>query len=219
MADKHEENLMDHRYDGIQEYDNPCPAWWHLIFLGTFVFSVFYYIFFQLGAVGWTVVDAHDAAVARDLQSRFSEIGELAADAPTLHQYMNEPDWMTVGASVYTTHCKSCHADGGAGSVGPNLTDDHFKNVKQLVDVARVVQDGAAQGSMPAWRNRLHPNEIVLVSAYVASLRGRNLPGPRGAEGNVIPPWSAEVESEPGEPEPGEGETSSSEPELPSAVE
>ena len=44
---------------------------------------------------------------------------------------------------------------------------------------------------MPAWQNRLHPNEIVMVSAYVASLRGQNKDGPRGEEGSVIDPWPA----------------------------
>ena len=54
---------------------------------------------------------------------------------------------------------------------------------------------------MPAWRNRLHPNEIVLVSAYVANMRGKNLPGPRGAEGEVIPPWpDAPAEMPAGDP-------------------
>jgi len=42
---------------------------------------------------------------------------------------------------------------------------------------------------MPAWKNRLHPNEVVMVSAYVANLRGQNLTGPRPPEGPVIPPW------------------------------
>jgi cytochrome c oxidase cbb3-type subunit III len=41
-----------------------------------------------------------------------------------------------------------------------------------------VIADGAGNGAMPAWRNRLHPNELLLVSAYVASLRGQNLPRP-----------------------------------------
>jgi mono/diheme cytochrome c family protein len=43
---------------------------------------------------------------------------------------------------------------------------------------------------MPAWGNRLQPKEVTLVAAYVASLRGTNVPG-RPPEGQAIPPWSA----------------------------
>jgi cytochrome c oxidase cbb3-type subunit 3 len=74
--------------------------------------------------------------------------------------------------------------------VGPNLTDDNWKNVTKLEDIAKVIEVGAANGSMPAWRNRLsHVNLIVLTSAYVASLRGTNPANPKAPEGNPIPPW------------------------------
>ncbi len=196
MANDTHEQLLDHEYDGIREFDNPCPSWWHVIFFGTFVFSVVYYVFFQIGPLvgtnGWTLAEAYDEAVAEDLKLRFEEIGELTADEQTLLEYMQKPDWLAVGISVYkspNTQCVSCHGDDGSGKIGPNLTDHHYKNVKTLVDVARVVENGAANGSMPAFRNRLHPNEVVLVSAYVASLRGQNLPSLRGAEGNEIAPW------------------------------
>ena len=78
--------------------------------------------------------------------------------------------------------------------MGPNLTDDHYKNVKKIEDIAKVIQNGAANGAMPAWRNRLsHINKIVLVAAYVAKMRGKNLSGPRpDPEGELIPPWPAE---------------------------
>jgi cytochrome c oxidase cbb3-type subunit 3 len=199
MAKRNYDELLDHEYDGIREYDNPCPAWWYLLFLGTAVFSAFYYLFFQLGSFGWTVAQAHQAAVAEDLKRRFAEMGELEADEATLLKAMNDPEWLAVGESVYETQCKSCHGADGSGSVGPNLTDDHYKNVKELADIARVVVEGAANGAMPAWNARLHPNEIVLVSAYVASLRGKDLPGPRGAEGEVIPPWPTEPSMPPPE--------------------
>jgi cytochrome c oxidase cbb3-type subunit 3 len=68
------------------------------------------------------------------------------------------------------------------------LTDDYYKNVKKITDIAEVIKNGAAGGSMPAWRTRLHPNEVVLMAAYVAGLRGKNLPG-RGPEGEKIDPW------------------------------
>jgi cytochrome c oxidase cbb3-type subunit 3 len=52
---------------------------------------------------------------------------------------------------------------------------------------------------MPAWKTKLHPTELVLVSAYVASLRGRNEAG-RQAEGSEIAAWPtvAEVSSDSG---------------------
>lgn len=213
MANDTHEQLLDHEYDGIREFDNPCPSWWHMVFFGTFVFSIVYFVFFHIaplvGTNGWTLAEAYDEAVADDLTLRFAEIGELTADEPTLLEYMQKPDWLAVGISVYKTHCKSCHGDDGSGTVGPNLTDDHYKNVETLVDVARVVENGAANGSMPAWRNRLHPNEVVLVSAYVASLRGQNLPSQRGAEGKVKPPWP---DASAGRP-PAEGDNTPADPE------
>jgi cytochrome c oxidase cbb3-type subunit 3 len=115
---------------------------------------------------------------------------------------MDQPDWLAVGETVFAAQCKSCHGADGSGLVGPNLTDDSYKNVETLVDVARVVEQGAANGSMPSWRNRLHPNEVVLVSAYVANMRGKNLPGPRGAEGKVIPPWPEAAAAQPTEATP-----------------
>ena len=50
---------------------------------------------------------------------------------------------------------------------------------------------------MPSWRGKLQPNEIVLMAAYVASLRGKNLAGKaiEPDKDKLIPPWpkSAEV--------------------------
>lgn len=193
MSERKSDNLLDHDFDGIQEYDNPAPTWWHLVFLATAVFSAFYFVFFHIGPLigtnGWTLAQAYDTDMSENLKLRFAEIGQLKSDEATLLEYMGKPDWLAVGASVYKANCKACHADNGSGLVGPNLTDDYYKNVKQLADLAKVVENGAANGSMPAWRSRLHPNEIVLVSAYVAKLRGQNLPGPRVAGDSEIPPW------------------------------
>lgn len=189
-------------FDGIHEYDNPCPMWWSLIFLGTFIFSIQYMLFFHVGNSGWTLDEAYQNAKVENLKMRFAQIGELKPDEATMIKYMGEKekDWLDVGASVFKGNCKSCHGDNGSGLVGPNLTDDYYKNVKQLTDIPRVVSEGAANLTMPAWRDRLHPNEIVLVSAYVASLRGKNLPGKRGPEGNLIPPWPKTPASEAAKP-------------------
>jgi cytochrome c oxidase cbb3-type subunit 3 len=131
--------------------------------------------------------------VTSDVKRRFSELGDLKGDSETVVRMMNEPQWLLVGASVFKAQCVSCHGSDGSGLVGPNLTDQFYKNVKAVEDLPKVIADGAANGAMPAWKTRLHPNEVILVSSYVASLRGQNLPGRRGTEGEQIPPWPAAV--------------------------
>ncbi len=186
---KAQDVLREHAYDGIQEFDNPTPGWWTYIFIGTIFFSVVYYAYFHSGVAGRSVADRYQTAVAENLRLQFAEIGELKPDTATLLKFMKDPKWLTVGEIVFKGNCINCHGANASGSVGPNLTDDHWKNVKKLDDIPDVIRNGAANGAMPSWKNRLHPNEVVLAACYVASLRGQNLPGPRGAEGELIPPW------------------------------
>ncbi len=181
-------SLTDHAYDGIQEFDNPLPGWWKWMFVGSIVFSVLYAMVFSMGAPGRSMVDQYDAALAANTRLQFKEIGDLSADRATILAYMQKDEWLKVGQVVFKTNCISCHGREGEGNVGPNLTDDVYKNVRDVEGIARVIAQGANKGAMPAWANRLHPNEVVLVAAYVATMRGQNLPG-RAPEGNPIPPW------------------------------
>lgn len=189
MSANNRDVVLDHCYDGIQEYDNPTPGWWTMVFLGSVVFSVAYFMFFTFGSESWTNVEEHDAAVAANMRLQFGEIGDLNPDEATLQKFMNDPKWVLFGKTTFLTWCTQCHMADGSGAVGPNLTDDRWKNVRKLEDIPSVIANGAAGGAMPAWKTRLHRNEIVLVAAYVASLRGQNLPSSRPPEGDVIPPW------------------------------
>ena len=178
-----------HVFDGIEEFDNPLPVWWKWLFIASIAFSPFYFLFYHGGAEGRSIEARYSVHLAEITRKQFSEIGELQPTEATLVKYMEKDSWMRVGKIVFQTHCVSCHGRNGEGKVGPNLTDEHFKNVKTITDIAKVIRNGAAAGAMPQWANRLHPNEVVLVSSYVATLRGEMLDGPRGAEGNLIAPW------------------------------
>lgn len=182
--------LTDHAYDGIQEFDNPLPGWWKWMFVGSVVFSVFYTMYFHIGAPGRSVAEQYDTALAANTLLQFKEIGDLEPTADNIMLYANKKSWLSVGQTVYKTNCISCHGRDGEGKVGPNLTDQFYKNVRKVEDIARVIKQGAGNGAMPAWANRLHPNEVVLVSAYVASLRGAKTASEgKGADGFEIPPW------------------------------
>lgn len=182
-------SLLDHEYDGIREYDNPTPGWWHMIFFGTIFFSVFYIVFWHYSPMGWTARDTLVASQVDEIRRQFAGV-EFKSDESTILELMADAKWHDFGQGVFKSNCVSCHGTDGQGLVGPNLTDNAWKNVKALPDVAKVVAEGAGNGAMPAWKGRLHPNEVVLVSAYAASLRGKNLPG-RAPEGAEIAPWPA----------------------------
>ncbi len=196
--DKHGDLLSDHSYDGIQEYDNPLPGWWRFLFWASILFAPVYFFYFHNGMKGRSIHDQYNKHMASVFELRFSEIGELKADRETILKYMNdEPKWLAVGKVVYQTNCVSCHGTKGEGSIGPNLTDDHWKNVRKIEDIAKVIEDGAAKGSMPAWKNRLsHPNQIVLTAAYVASMRKEPVGG-KAPEGEKIPAWGESTSSPP----------------------
>ena len=190
-AEQVQENLTGHAYDGIQEYDNPLPGWWTFLFWISVVFAPVYYAYMHAGIEGRSIHDQYNSQMADVFELRFSEIGELSPDRETILKYMNdEPEWLAVGKVVYQTNCVSCHAADGSGLVGPNLTDDHWKNVVKIEDIAKVIENGAANGAMPAWKNRLsHVNQIVLTAAYVASMRSNPVKG-KAPEGNLIEPWT-----------------------------
>jgi cytochrome c oxidase cbb3-type subunit 3 len=191
------EKLTGHLYDGIQEYDNPLPGWWNWLFIGTVVFSILYQIMMWMHPDTLSVAARYEASVTRMLQKQFAELGELEADEATLLGFVQDPEqtkWLEVGRAVFLTNCASCHGRDGAGVSAPNMTDDHYKNVKVVTDIPAIVRNGANNGAMPAWGNRLLENEVVLVSAYVASLRGQGLPRGWSQElgapyGEAIAPW------------------------------
>ena len=133
-----------HIWDGIQEYDNPLPGWWKFLFWVSIIFSPFYLFYFHAGNADRSIHGQYEAQMASIFEVRFKEIGNLEPDRATILNYMNKPDWLAVGKVVYKTNCVSCHGPTGAGLVGPNLTDDYWKNVRNIEDIASVIAKGAA---------------------------------------------------------------------------
>lgn len=186
-----EDPLTGQKYDDIELYDNPLPRWWKWLFIASIVFTPLYFFWYHNGAEGRSVVAHYNRALAANLDLQFREIGDLEADRENVIKFLYKDNgkWLTIGESVYRANCVSCHGPNAGGLVGPNLGDDHYKHIKDIGDILRVLQKGANAGAMPAWANRLSDNEIVLVASYVASLRG-TFPQPgKSPDGNVIAPW------------------------------
>jgi cytochrome c oxidase cbb3-type subunit 3 len=195
------ERLMEHEYDGIREYDNPTPGWWHAIFLSTIVFAFFYATFWH-GNEGLTVQDAWQARQVAEYKRIFGSIGELKPDRETIQRMMADPQMLAVAKGTFQGNCAACHARDGGGINGVNLTDDFYKNIKVLPDLFNTITKGANAGAMPSWENKLGQNERIIVAAYVATLRGTHPAAPKAPEGVEIPPWPAPPA---GAPAPGGG--------------
>lgn len=183
------DKLLDHEYDGIREYDNPTPGWWHAIFLASIVFSIGYFAFWEFSPEAPTPASILEVKQTREYQLLFGEIGDLEGDEATVRRMMRDEKMMMVARSMFEANCVACHAKDGGGSNGVNLTDNHYKNVKGIGDIFGVINKGANSGAMPAWENRLGKNERVLLAAFTASLRGTKPASPKGPEGVEIAPW------------------------------
>ncbi len=187
------EPALGHSYDGIQEYDNPLPGWWTQLFIATILFAPIYWIVFQSGGPGSTMEEKYQLAKDLNTKKQYAEIGDLDFSEGTLVDYLRDPKkekWIGVGGSIFKANCVSCHGADGGGNVGPNLCDEHYKHIKSLPDIVKVVSEGVGAGAMPAWGARLgHKNDLVLVSVYVASLRGSKPAKGKAPDGSPIAPW------------------------------
>jgi cytochrome c oxidase cbb3-type subunit III len=193
MSTTHDKASAGYSYDGIQEYDNPLPSWWKNMFWVTIVFSPFYFLYYHNNEDGRSVEDQYSIALAENTRKQYAEIGDLEGDQATMLKFLKEPKWVGVGKSIFKANCVSCHGSDGGGLVGPNLCDDNYKSVKQLTDIVTVVQSGLAGGAMPAWGTRLsHKNDLILVSIYVASLRGTQPTTAKAPDGVPIAAWPTE---------------------------
>jgi len=185
-----EPELTSHNYDGIQEYDNPTPGWWNALFLGSVAFSVLYVLVYHFSPVFGTLPERHAAAVARAENAQFSELAALPMGEEKIVRIMSTPSWLAHGQAVFETTCVACHKKDGGGLVGPNLTDNVYKNCSDLMSMAGVVRNGI-DPLMPAkgGRRDMSENDIALVTAYVASLRNTNVAEGKAPEGREVPPF------------------------------
>ena len=176
--------LTSHSYDGIEEYDNPMPAWWRRVFWGTFVFSLGYFVHYQLTGNGASVEQSYSEDMREFRELRAAQaLGEKVTEEG-LTRLMNDPQLMKDARTVFVARCVQCHADHGQGNIGPNLTDDYWLNGGgKLEDLYEIVSNGRTQKGMPNWALKLRPLELAQVAAYVGTLRHTNLPGkpPQGS--------------------------------------
>ena len=194
-----QDHLLDHSYDGIQEYDNPLPTWWLAIFWATIIFAPLYVLYFHFGG-GMLANERYDEEMVAFYDKQAEQLlalGEISEG--TLVDLMADESMMNAGRKVFHAKCATCHGMFGEGGIGPNLTDEYWIHGRQLLDIYKTVTEGVPSKGMLAWERQLRPAQLMAVSAYAGTLLGNQPPNPKAAQGDhfvrVAPAPADEVEA------------------------
>jgi len=186
LAAADQDHILDHAYDGIQEYDNPLPQWWLTIFWVTIIFCPLYVLYFHFGG-GMLATERYDQEMIAFFDKQAEQLlalGEISEN--TLADLMVDTSMMNGGKKLFQSKCATCHGMFGEGGIGPNLADDHWLHGGQLLDVYATVRDGVPAKGMLAWERQLRPAELLAVSSYVGTLLGSEPPNPKAAQGDRV---------------------------------
>jgi cytochrome c oxidase cbb3-type subunit 3 len=178
-----------HVYDGIEELDNPLPAWWFYMFVITIVWAIGYLILYPgmgnfPGVLGWTQVGQYDREVAaadekyRDMRDRYMALSveEIAAD----------PKVRKMGMRMFGNSCAQCHGADAKGSYGfPNLSDNDWLYGGSPDEIKASITNGRL-GTMPAWGDIIGDQGVTDVTAYVLSVNGREADPAQTAAGEKV---------------------------------
>lgn len=179
--------LTDHDYDGIQELDNSLPPWWKYGFYLTIVFAVLYLGYFH-GAGG--------PSSEQEYQNQMDQAAaQIAAYQATQKDAVNENTFefsdnksdVEAGAATFQSLCVACHGAMGEGKVGPNLTDNYWKNGGDSKDIFKTIKYGIKGTGMKSWKTDLSAAQMAQVASYIHSLQGTDPSGAKEPEGELYP--------------------------------
>lgn len=186
MSDNKDE-LLDHEYDGIREFDNALPKWWLYGFYFTILFSVVYVVNYhvlpaplwgQPGQQAEYEVEVAEAALRDAGRPKATPVANLVA--------LTDTDSLAKGKAIYEGDhlCMACHREDLGGLVGPNLTDDLWIHGCTPSEIVKNIETGfPLQGMLPYGSgSTLTQEEMLQVTSYILSMHGTNPAEPRQAD-------------------------------------
>jgi len=172
--DLDDSDTTGHKWDGIEELNNPLPRWWLGLFILTIAFSAVYlYLYPGLGAykgsLGWSQISAYQQAKEINEQDQARFFAEFTDyDIQALSQSDRA---MATGERLFANNCSTCHGSDGRGAKGfPDLTDNDWlygSSPEAILDSIRMGRSGL----MPDLK--LDSATVSVLALYVQYLAGR----------------------------------------------
>ncbi len=177
MDEQGTDQLMEHSYDGIQEYNNPMPRWWIQLFYITIVFAVIYLVLYPglgnfKGYLNWTSAGQHAEEVA-EAEKTYGPIFQKYAAIGIPELSKEHPEAIEIGQRVFLNNCAVCHGSDAGGAPGfPALNDNDWIHGGTPGQIKTIITQGKT-ASMPAWGTILGDEKVKQVTSYIFQLGGR----------------------------------------------
>lgn len=174
------DELLDHNYDGIQELDNPMPAWLRLILWGSIIWGGIYLFYYHVAKMGPLMAAEYDNEV-RIAEEEFKnvELPESEIIAQT------SPEALKEGEAIYLSTCAACHGLRGEGGTGPNMTDAYWIHGGSIKEVFLSITTGYPDKGMAKWKDLIPSHDRLKIASYILSLQGTNPPNAKAPEGTL----------------------------------
>lgn len=179
------DQVLEHDFDGIQEYDNRLPNWWLFTLYASIIFSFGYWLYYETFVVGPGQEQAYEQVMTAHAQAQLEAAGEGGLTDESLLMMASMGDRVAEGSQIFKSFCVACHSSQGEGTVGPNLTDKYWIHGAAPLDIHNIVNDGVLAKGMPQWGMQLGPKKVQAVTAYVLTLKGTEVPG-KAPEGDLV---------------------------------
>jgi len=166
--------MLPHDFDGIREADNPAPLWFTILFWGTVLWAIIYFLHYTMGPgnIGELAWKKDDIA----LQERKAAHATGPLSEEQLRGLSTNPERIAAGQKLYASaNCATCHGPEALGAIGPNLRDQFWIHGSHMAQIADVIANGAANNAMPAQKSLLAGEDINNLTIYIISLNRAGL--------------------------------------------
>lgn len=192
-VEKEADILLDHDYDGIKELDNALPPWWKYGFYITIAVAFVYIGYYHAFGSGKNPTEEYAAEMekAKIEKEIYESNNKDKVDEKNVP--MADAAGIANGEKLFEANCVACHLKGGAGNVGPNLTDDYWLHKGSLNDIYHTIKVGYPDKGMQSWSKTFNPKEISQIASYIKSLHGTNPPNGKAPQGDL---WTDDVKTD-----------------------
>jgi cytochrome c oxidase cbb3-type subunit 3 len=180
--------VMEHKFDGIAELNNPTPAWFMVLFYGTILFAIGYLLNYHVFNYGKLQDEEYVAEIEKAAEDKVAFLASPANAASAVNEnnivQSKDAAVLKSGHALYATRCPPCHGEHGQGLVGPNLTDEYWLHGGKIKDVFKTIKYGVPEKGMISWEKSMSAQQISDIANYILSMQGTKPADPKVPQGN-----------------------------------